>query len=225
MAKSRSTRGSASSTSARRNSTRRFGRSWQTEDNMRACGRALGIGGWVVWIAMAKNQPPPEALMRRGVGLHQAGDMQGAIAAYRAYLKEAPKSVMARSNLGGALSKAGQYEEAIVEYRQALDLEPRNLPVRVNLALSYYKTSQISAAAEELTKAVKQQPSNRQAVFLLADCDLRLGENKKVIDLLDPLEKESPNDKALIYLLGTAPIRAHHQARRQLSVHRILPDG
>jgi Flp pilus assembly protein TadD len=192
---------------------------------MRACGRALGIAAWLVCTAMAQTQPPPDALLRRAVELHQAGDIQGAIAAYRAYLKEAPKSVMARSNLGAALSKAGQYEEAIVEYRQALDLEPRNLPVRVNLALSYYKTSQISAAAEELTKAVKQQPSNRQAVFLLADCDLRLGENKKVIDLLDPLEKESPNDKALIYLLGTALIRDHQQARGQLLVDRILREG
>src|SRR5260370_6747246 len=163
MAKSRSTRGSASSTSARRNSTRRFVRSWQAGDNMRACGRALGIAAWLVCTAMAQTQPPPDALLRRAVELHQAGDIQGAIAAYRAYLKEAPKSVMARSNLGAALSKAGQYDEAIVEYPQALGLEPRNLPVRVNLALSYYKTSQISADAEELTTAVKQQPSDRQA--------------------------------------------------------------
>ena len=179
----------------------------------------------LVCTAIAQPQPSPDDLLRHAVDLHQAGDIPGAIAEYRAYLEQAPKSVMARSNLGVVLSKAGQYEEAIVEYRQALDLEPRNLPIRVNLALSYYKTSQISAAAEELTKAVEQQPSNRQAVFLLADCDLRLGENKKVIELLDPLEKESPNDKALIYLLGTALIRDNQPARGQLLVDRILREG
>jgi tetratricopeptide (TPR) repeat protein len=192
---------------------------------MRGCGRALGVAGWLACAAMGQTQPPPDDLLRHAVELHQDGDIPGAIAAYRAYLKEAPKSVMARSNLGAALSKAGQYEEAIVEYRRALDLEPRNLPVRVNLALSYYKTSQISAAAEELSKAVAQQPSNRQAVFLLADCDLRLGENEKVIELLDPLEKESPNDKALVYLLGTALIRDNQTARGQLLVDRILREG
>jgi tetratricopeptide (TPR) repeat protein len=187
--------------------------------------RFLGIALFVACAAVAQTQPQPDDLLRRAVELHQGGDIPAAIAAYRAYLKEAPKSVMARSNLGAALSKAGQYEEAIVEYRQALDLEPRNLPVRVNLALSYYKTSQISAAAEELSKVVTQQPSNRQAVFLLADCDLRLGENKKVIELLDPLEKESPDDKALVYLLGTALIRDNQATRGQLLVDRILREG
>jgi tetratricopeptide (TPR) repeat protein len=174
---------------------------------------------------MAQQPPAPDAVLRRAIELHQAGDIPGAIAAYRAYLEQAPKSVMARSNLGAALSKAGRYEDAIGEYRQALDLEPRNLPIRVNLGLAYYKTSQISAAAEELAKAVEQQPSNRQALFLLADCDLRLGENKKVIELLAPLEKESPNDKALVYLLGTALIRDNQPARGQVLVDRILREG
>jgi tetratricopeptide (TPR) repeat protein len=191
---------------------------------MRACGRPPGLAFLLVWAATAQ-QPSPDAILRHAVDLHQAGDIPGAIAEYRAYLKQAPKSVMARSNLGAALSKSGQYEDAIVEYRLALDLEPRNLSVRVNLALAFYKTAQISAAAEELAKAVKQQPSNRQAVFLLADCDLRLGENKKVIELLTPLEKESPNDKALIYLLGTALIRDNQPARGQLLVDRILREG
>lgn len=180
---------------------------------------------WLASTAMAQQPPAPDELLRRAIELHQAGDIPGATAEYRAYLKQVPKSVMARSNLGAALSKAGQFEEAIAEYRQALDLEPRNLPVRLNLALAYYKTSQISAAAEDLTKVIQQQPSNRQAVFLLADCDLRLGENKKVIELLSPLEKESQNDKALVYLLGTALIRDNQPARGQVLVDRILREG
>lgn len=167
----------------------------------------------------------PDALLRNAVTLHQAGDIPGAIDAYRAYLKLEPKSVMARSNLGAALSKAGRYEDAIAEYKQALELDPRNLPVRVNLGLAYYKTSEVSEAADELAKVVQQQPENRQAVFLLADCKLRLGEHKKVIELLSPLEKASPDDKALIYLLGTALIRDKQPARGQVLVNRILREG
>ncbi len=186
--------------------------------------RALSLAALLVCAAMAQ-QPSPDALLRHAIELHQAGDIAGAIVEYRAFLKQSPNNVMARSNLGAALSKSGLYEEATVEYRKALDLEPRNLPVRVNLALAYYKTAQIADAAEELTKAVKQGPPNRQAIFLLADCDLRLGENKKVIELLAPLEKESPNDKALVYLLGTALIRDNQPARGQLLVDRILREG
>ena len=148
----------------------------------------------------AQPQPSPDALLRRAIDLHHAGDIPGATAAgIGSTWKKTPKSVMARSNLGAALARAGHFEEAIVEYQHALELEPRNLPVRVNLGLAYYKTSQISAAAEELSQVVRQQPSNRQALFLLADCNLRLGENRKVIELLlAALKKASPDDKAHI---------------------------
>ena len=175
--------------------------------------------------SQATVQATGEDLLRHAIQLHQAGDTEGAIREYRAYLKQAPRNVMARSNLGAALARSGHYEEAIVEYKQALEQDPGNLPVRVNLALAYYKTAELTSAAEHLAAVVRQQPSNRQAVFLLADCDLRLGENKKVIELLSPLEKESPNDKALIYLLGTALIRDEQPARGQVLVDRILRDG
>jgi tetratricopeptide (TPR) repeat protein len=192
---------------------------------MRSLGGSVSLVVWLAFSTMAQEQSSPDALLRRAIDLHQAGDIQGAIAGYRAYLKQAPKSVMALSNLGAALSKAGLYEEAIGEYKQALELEPANPPVRVNLALAYYKTAQLSAAAQELTKVVTQQPSNRQAIFLLADCDLRLGDNKKVIALLEPLEKESPNDMALAYMLGTALIRDNQPGRGQLIVNRVLRQG
>jgi Tfp pilus assembly protein PilF len=192
---------------------------------MWACGSVVSLAVGLACAAIAQTQPSADALLRRAIELHQAGDIPGATVAYRDYLKQQPKSVMAHSNLGAALAKSGQYEDAVAEYRRALELDPQNLPVRVNLALAYYKTAQISAAAEELEKAVKQQPSNRQAIFLLADCNLRLGENKKVIELLSPLEKESPKDKGLIYLLGTALIRDNQPARGQVLVDRILREG
>ena len=92
---------------------------------MRACGRVSGLAIWLTHTAMAQQQPSPDTVLHHAIELHQAGDIQGAIAEYRAYLKQEPGNVMARSNLGAALSKAGQYEDAIGEYRQALDLEPQ----------------------------------------------------------------------------------------------------
>jgi len=167
----------------------------------------------------------PEDILRHAFELHQAGDIDAAIAEYRSYLKQAPTNVMARSNLGAALARAGHYVDAISEYRQALEQQPDNVPVRLNLGLAYYKAAELTQAGTELAKVVAQQPGNRQAVLLLADCDLRLGENKKVIELLSPLEKQSPDDKALIYLLGTALIRDEQTARGQVLVDRILRDG
>jgi tetratricopeptide (TPR) repeat protein len=163
--------------------------------------------------------------LRHAIELHQSGDWEGAIREYRAYLKESPENVMARSNLGAALSRLGRYEEAIAEYSHALKTDPDNLPVRMNLALAYYKTAQLPKAVEHLSAVVGRQPSNRQAVMLLADCDLQLGEYKKVVGLLEPFEAGAPNDKALIYLLGTAYIRDQQTARGQVLVDRILREG
>ena len=197
----------------------------RTEPRPSGSGRLILAG--VLLCLTAWGQPPgsAEAILRHAIELHQAGDIEGAIREYRAYLKQNPENIIALSNLGAALSRSGHYEEATIEYQRALKKDPANLPVRLNLALAYYKTSRITDAEHELETVVKRQPGNRQAVYLLADCDLRLGENRKVIDLLSPLEKQTPDDKALIYLLGTALIRDNQAARGQILVDRILRDG
>ncbi|HEX3748030.1 MAG TPA: tetratricopeptide repeat protein [Bryobacteraceae bacterium] len=167
----------------------------------------------------------PETILRHAVELHQAGDIAGAIAQYRAYLDQVPDSVMARSNLGAALSHAGKFPEAIVEYQKALELQPANLPVRMNLALAYYKSSDIAHAAAELERVLAERPSERQPALLLSDCYLRLGENRKAIDLLTPLQQQTPADKALDYMLGTALVRDGQTARGESLVDLILRDG
>ena len=58
--------------------------------------------------------------LQPAVRLHRAGDLEGAIRAYRAYLKRTPASVEARSNLGAVLAGLGKYEQAIAEYKIAL---------------------------------------------------------------------------------------------------------
>src|SRR5512132_3499303 len=94
---------------------------------------------------LAQAQPAvPEKLLQQAIGLHQAGDIEGAIPRYREYLKHRPNSLEARSNLGAALARAGRFDEAIEEYRQALHASPRNAQVLLNLALAYYKTARFA---------------------------------------------------------------------------------
>ena len=59
---------------------------------MRACARALGLAASLVCVALAQPQTSPEAILRHAVELHQAGDIAGAIAAYREYLKQRPRA-------------------------------------------------------------------------------------------------------------------------------------
>jgi tetratricopeptide (TPR) repeat protein len=80
-------------------------------------------------LAFAQTAAPANDFSR-AVALQQAGDHQGAAAAYRAFLEAHPSNIEARSNLGVVLAQLGRYEEAIEAYRVALGIDPKQLKVR-----------------------------------------------------------------------------------------------
>lgn len=179
-----------------------------------------------LWLAFsARGQDPSRTLLQHAVELHQKGDTEGAIAAYREFLKQRPDAYQVRSNLGAVLVQTGRYDEAIVQYRQALAAEPRNAAIGLNLALAYYKAGQINEAAREFTRLHAAQPANRQITMLDADCQLRLGNNKNVIGLLTPLQTNAEDGLAVDYMLGTALVRDQQLAKGQVIIDRILKSG
>jgi Flp pilus assembly protein TadD len=167
----------------------------------------------------------PDAALRHAVELQQAGDLAGAVQAYRDFLAVHPNEVAVHSNLGVLLSQLGRFDEAIAEYRKALDLQPGNDGITLNLGLAYYKSGRIPEAAQQFSTAREMAPDNRQIALLLADCDLRMGQNEKVITLLAPIEKKDSNDLAIAYLLGTALVRDNRVEEGQQRVDRILRNG
>jgi tetratricopeptide (TPR) repeat protein len=166
-----------------------------------------------------------EEILKQAIGLHQAGNIDGAIQAYQKYLAQRPDSVLALSNLGAAYARVARYQDAIVQYRHALKLQPGNVPAELNLALALYKTGQTEAAAGTLEKVHQAAPEELQPILLLADCRLAMGENKKVIELLTPWSERRPDDLAIAYLLGTALVRDDQPARGQVIIDRILRHG
>jgi len=173
---------------------------------------------------LAFAQQAPEQVLQHAIALHQAGDMEGAIREYRAYLKLRPDSPDARSNLGAALARTGRYAEAITEYQAALKLRPAEPHIQLNLALAFYKEGRISDAAQELAALHAADAGNRQVILVLADCWLRMGEDRKVIDLLTPLDKNQ-DDLAIAYMLGTALLHDKQIERGQRIIDRILRNG
>ena len=114
----------------------------------------------------------------RAVALQQAGDREGAAAAYRELLKAQPSHVAARSNLGVVLAQLGRYEEAIEAYRAALAVDPKQHKIRLNLGIALYKAARYGDAVTELAAVRTAQPDNLQARYLEADCHLRMGAPK-----------------------------------------------
>jgi tetratricopeptide (TPR) repeat protein len=167
----------------------------------------------------------PDIEFEQAVKLHKAGNLEGAIHAYRVYLESHPTNFLAVANLGAALAGLGRYSEAIEQYQAALELEPANVGLRFNLALAHYKSARIREAASELRAVLATQPDNEKATVLLGDCYLRMAEYKRVIELLSPILNRSSEDRNVLYLLGTALIRDNQPERGQILVDKILRNG
>jgi tetratricopeptide (TPR) repeat protein len=168
-----------------------------------------------------------DAAFERATAMHQSGDLEGAVRGYLAILKEQPKRVDVRSNLGAAYAKLGRYEEAIEQYKQALSYESGNKAIRFNLSLAYYKAALFAEAANELSQflnAAPNAPQRENAIMVLADCNVRLGNYKKVIESLTPLAGANPNDRTVAYLLGSALIGDGQLSQGQTIIDRVFRD-
>jgi len=166
-----------------------------------------------------------QAIVQDGIEKQRVGDLEGAVADYRRFLKSHPEATPIHSNLGAALAGLGRFEEAVSEYKIALQQSPRLPSARLNLALAYYKMGHIADAARNLEKVHAEDPGNHQAVVLLGDCYLRMDRNIDVIRVLATEEKKNPGDLAIAYMLGTAYIRDKQVEPGQVLVDRILRNG
>ena len=188
--------------------------------------RCLGLVALALLAAPRPSAPQDApAAYARAVSLHKAGDLEGAVKAYREALLLDPRNAEAHSNLGAALAALGRYQEAIEAYREALRLAPADGRIRYNLALAHYKSADLAAAAEELQKLHAAQPADLRATLLLADCRLQRGEYGEVEGLLRPVEPAQPDNRAVAYLLGMALIRGGKAEEGQERVGRLLRGG
>jgi tetratricopeptide (TPR) repeat protein len=176
-------------------------------------------------LAAAGQAPAGQDAYARAVALQEAGDREGAAAAYRELLETHPSHVAARSNLGVVLAQLGRYEEAIESYRAALKVDPSQQKVRLNLGIALYKAARYGDAATELATVRAAEPGNLQARYLEADCHLRTGSPRTVIELLAPIEPGRPDDLALAYMLGLAYLQEKDLAKGGPLVDRILRRG
>lgn len=179
----------------------------------------------LLWASVVSHSQSPQELVQDAQQKQRAGDLEGAAAEYRQFLKSHPEATAIHSNLGAALAGLGLFEEAISEYKIALKQSPDLVAARLNLALCYYKMGRIEDAAAELEKVRAMSPENLQAVLLLGDCYMGLGRESDVIRVLEPQEEKHPDDLAIAYLLGTAYIREKRVQEGQVLVDRILRNG
>jgi tetratricopeptide (TPR) repeat protein len=175
--------------------------------------------------AQAQSAQDFDRLLARAMELHKAGDILGAIDAYKAALAIIPDRADALSNLGAAYVRLGQFDDAVQQYEAALKSDPMNNAVRLNLALAYYKSARPTQAIPQLNRVLASEPEARNAYLVLADCYLQTGQDKQVVTLLKPREQLFGQDLAYAYLLGTALLYTGDAAEGQKYVDRVFGAG
>ena len=167
-----------------------------------------------------------DPVFAQAVGLHQSGDVQGAIKLYKEILTRQPDRADVLSNLGAAYSHEGRYLDAIDQYKRALILDSKNDITRFNLALAYYKATWFKEATQEFAAYIASVPDSEprryQAMLLQADCQVRLGEYQKAIDSLGPIEALHRDDRSFVYILGSALISAGQIDRGQTLIDHVF---
>jgi tetratricopeptide (TPR) repeat protein len=161
----------------------------------------------------------------RALEMQKAGDLIGAIDAYKTALSIDATRVDALSNLGAAYVHLGQFDDAIAQYDAALKIEPSNATVRLNLALAYYKSGRPNEAIRPLKMVVATNPDAKNAYLILADCYLQTGQYPDAVTLLQPREAMFQDDLAFAYVLGTALVRTGDEPQGQLYIDRIFKNG
>ena len=110
-----------------------------------AAGRTRARG--LIEQALALDPSNPAAHVYMGSLLHEEGNVEGAIAAFRTALRLKPDLAVAHNNLGNALQAQGDLAGAIAAYRTALRLKP-------DLAVAHYTLGNALAAQGDFAGAI-----------------------------------------------------------------------
>lgn len=122
--------------------------------------------------------PMTEALLKKALEAHRAGDILNAKKGYHEVLEIDPNQADAMALLGVLLSSAGQKKEALEHIQKATALDPKAALFQVYLGNLHMEMGNKSDAIDALTKASQLDPSK-------ADISYDLGNALRESDRLD----------------------------------------
>jgi Tfp pilus assembly protein PilF len=106
---------------------------------------------------------------------------------FRAAVRTASNSEIARNNLGMALFNRGRIDAAEREYQQALRLDPKAVPPLANLAVLYEKRGDLPRAEKTFEQVLRLSPTHTISAVHLARIQRKRGDRAGAIRRLDAL--------------------------------------
>ncbi len=144
----------------------------------------------------------------RGARLQQAGDTQGALAAYSQAAALGPSRLDIQSNLALAYLRLGQAKLAIPALRKVRTAAPAHVGTAYTLGLALFQAGRFAESERELAWVLDRQPAHSQALHLYGLCLLGQDQLDRGIEVLERVVAADSANRQALYTLGSAYVRA-----------------
>jgi tetratricopeptide (TPR) repeat protein len=150
--------------------------------------------------ALAATRDNEIAHVNLGVALERQGDLDEALAEYRAAATLAPGRYQIHNNLGNLLDKMGQPDQALAEYREAVRLKPELPSLHDGLGSVLAERGRFSEAMDEYTNAAQRDPTCPWPHFEMAKTLLQQGRDAEAVgQFREALRIDPDNFQILAY--------------------------
>lgn len=177
----------------------------------------LGLRRSVLWwgfllaVAVSCNEPG-HVEIARGNALASRQDMKGALEAYSAAAKAAPRRGRPHELTGHVLFDQRRFDEAANAYRQAIEIDrDGSIEARIGLARVEAEQGQIDRALEQLNELLSKHPNNLYGLLSRATLLIRRGRpgdaDHAIADSALAMTIDSKNS-AVLYTRGNAFLAA-----------------
>lgn len=150
------------------------------------------------------QQQAPDPRLRDALGLHQAGQLGQAEAAYRKILDTTPDQIDALQLMGVLFGQTGRLEQAHDMLSRAAAVRPEDANISYNLGECCRQLGRTDAALDAYRAALTTAPDYADAALSLAGLLLQEGQADKAIEVCRTILKQVPKDPRLHNQLGSA---------------------
>ncbi|MDR2471786.1 MAG: tetratricopeptide repeat protein [Treponema sp.] len=137
-----------------------------------------------------------------GLAREKAGDMDGAVAAYKASAEKDPRYLRPRINLGLLYLENGFPNEALDSLMEAWRVEPASFEVNNNLGNVYARLESWDEAVRRYEAALAAQPGNVTSRMNLARAHVGARNLTRARDVYLEVTRLAPNNDDALFELG-----------------------